>query len=119
MLVRGQRCDWVLKESPSSTDTQKVNTHRFVVNDDGEATSKGALIHPHNPTVLGTLSAVCIDNIHKNSSLGDQFAARAMFLMNDVTSSSQINTMRLPEKEHRIPDVYWDNLDEIVARGKL
>ncbi len=119
MLVRGQRCDWVLKESPSSSDTQKVNTHRFVENNDGEASSKGALIHPYNSTILGTLSGVCIDNVHKNSSLGDQFAARAMFLMNDVTSSSQINTMRLPDKEHRIPDVYWDNLDEIVTRGKL
>lgn len=117
MLVRGQRCDWVLKENASSSATQKVNTYRFIENPD--STSPKGLRHPHNNTIIGNLTGVCIDNIHRNSSVGDQFAARAMFLMNDVMSSSQINTMRLPDEESRLLDVYWDNIDIIIKRGKL
>ncbi len=123
MIVRGQRCDWILMENiGSSTDTQKVKTTRFILDKDKEFTkSAESVTHPMDGSiVLGKTTSVCIDNIHRNSSVGDQFAARAMFLMNDVASSSQINTMRLPDEEyHRLPKEYFDNLELISKRGYL
>ena len=43
---------------------------------------------------------ICIDNIHANSSLGDQYAARALALLNDTTTIKLVNTIDkyLPRK---------------------
>ena len=40
------------------------------------------------------IGPICIDNIHRNSSKGDQFAARAMALLNDKMTVSMVNTIK-------------------------
>ena len=50
----------------------------------GTNTWKGHKIH----------GPICIDNIHRNSSIGDQLTARALALMNDVSTANQIYTIR-------------------------
>ena len=42
---------------------------------------------------------ICIDNIHSNSSLGDQFASRALALLNDKLTVKLIYTI-----DRYIPD---------------
>jgi len=37
--------------------------------------------------------SICIDNLHNNSSVGDQIAARAMVLLNDTASAPRIYTI--------------------------
>ena len=60
------------------------------------------------------IGPICIDNIHRNSSKGDQFAARAMALLNDKMTVAMVNTIKsyIPKeilegkKECRINDNY-------------
>ena len=46
---------------------------------------------------------ICIDNMTKNSSIGDQFAARAMALLNDKITVTLVNTIN-----HYLSDVHFD-----------
>ena len=126
MLVRGMRCDWFILErrSGNQTTTQRVSTKRYV-NDilDSDSTNKlrssgVTLQHWDNPNlVIGHMADVCVDNIHRNSSLGDQFATRAMTLMNDISSANRISTIHLPKEDyHRVPEEYIDNLELLFRR---
>ena len=46
-------------------------------------------------TLGGSLRGpICIDNMHKNSSLGDQYASRALALLNDEASMKMVSTLR-------------------------
>ena len=124
MLVRGVKCDWFILERRSGSATQKVTTKRFSLYlNSGESStvtrSVGSTIqHWDEPMrVIGRMQDVCVDNIHRNSSLGDQFATRAMTLMNDVSSASRISTISLPKEDfHRVPEEYIENLQELFRR---
>ena len=69
----------------------------------------------YNGTLRGP---ICIDNIHDNSSVGDQYAARALALLNDEVTLKLVYTIakylpkpvRNGEIESRFDD--FDNLDE-------
>ena len=39
-------------------------------------------------------SRICIDNLHNNSSVGDQISARALLLMNDEGAGPMVHTIR-------------------------
>ena len=123
MFVRGTRCDWILLEKTgSSSSTQKVITGRFIPLDMCGDGAKGYSltvvdeILPQGYRTIGMLESTCIDNVHKNSSLGDQFASRAMTLMNDEFAATLVSTIHLPKMETRIPDEYIQNLDENTQR---
>jgi len=119
MIVRGVVCDWVLleKRQGKKTNTQGVQTYMFnqnhIDNDaikNMEATTSGVFL---DGVHCGNFTPNCIDNIHKNSSLGDQFASRAMMLMNDLTARTMVSTLHLPEYvpefTSRLPQYYFDN----------
>ena len=69
---------------------------------------------------------ICIDNIHDNSSVGDQYAARALALLNDEITADLVYTIKkyipnvifnkgadypLQKKvESRLP---WDDIESI------
>ena len=121
MLVRGMQCDWFILERRSGSATQKVTTKQFKLNfkgDQGDMKSGYTLQHWDNKNeVIGLMQDVCVDNIHRNSSLGDQFATRAMTLMNDISSASRISTISLPKEDyHRVPEEYIENLEELFRR---
>ena len=61
---------------------------------------------------------ICIDNIHDNSSVGDQYAARALALLNDDVTVELVYTIAryLPSavREGKIESRFedFDSLDE-------
>tara|TARA_R110002020_G_scaffold180072_3_gene374010 strand:- start:2729 stop:4117 length:1389 start_codon:yes stop_codon:yes gene_type:complete len=88
MIVRGKLCDWVIINSTYKTHTQKVKTYVFI----------SASYEYNEKTLLPRLGGqfkgpICIDNIHTNSSLGDQYAARALALLNDNVTVKLVNTI--------------------------
>jgi hypothetical protein len=119
MIIKGKLMDWIIVEQPYKTATQKVKTYSFV--------SKECLSHEiSEPDVLegrcnfkqfgariGMVKGpICIDNIHTNSSVGDQYAARALALLNDKITVDLVYTIKkyVPvvcysgEVESRLPD---------------
>jgi len=93
MLVSGKMCDWALFDRRNSSATQKVAVYVWKASENKWSGS------------------ICIDNIHSNSSLGDQFAARALALLNDSLTVKLVHTISRHidedvlsgEKESRYP----------------
>jgi len=75
MVVSGKMCDWAIFESKSVSETQKVRVYVWKASENKWSGS------------------ICIDNIHSNSSLGDQFAARALALLNDSLTVKLVHTI--------------------------
>jgi len=98
MYVRGRLADWVLTDAEMKTNIQAVSTFVYA----GEE--------------IGMRGPICIDNMAKDSSLGDQFATRALALLNDVFTVKIVNTIKHHltsknvdgQKELRLD---WDNLE--------
>ena len=115
MIVRGKLADWVIINSAYKTQTQKVKTFVFI--DD--------IVQNHpmkdcDPLIEGNFRGpICIDNIHTNSSLGDQYAARALALLNDNVTVKLVSTIAkyIPksilegERISRL-GVEWEDIDE-------
>jgi len=102
MLIRGKKADWVIIDSTYKTNIQKVKTYVYIDNkyieeskdSNGYRRSGGAKF------IYGQLRGpICIDNIHTNSSVGDQYAARGLALLNDTITMKLVNTISryLPE----------------------
>ena len=93
MVVRGKVADWVLTDSTYKSNIQAVSTYVYNYIEDPEQQNyyEGWLGGP-----------ICIDNMTKHSSLGDQFAARAMALLNDNITISIVSTIKsyLKDDEH-------------------
>ena len=111
MFVRGKMCDWVIIDNQFKSNIQRVSTYLYI--DDAVELSRGGR---DNMQFAGgqLIGPICIDNIHRNSSKGDQFAARAMALLNDKMTVAMVNTIKsyIPKeilegkKECRINDNY-------------
>jgi hypothetical protein len=90
LFVRGKLCDWVLIDNGDRSAIQKVSTYIYL--DGGHVR-----FIPRNPMPYkngALIGPICIDNIHRNSSRGDQFAARAMALLNDETTIEMVSTIK-------------------------
>lgn len=83
--VRGKLGDWIIYANDSNSKYQRVS----------------AVFYKGNGSIDGPF---CIDNLHDNSSIGDQIASRAMILKNDVQAGKMIHTLARVEKvDYRIP----------------
>ena len=102
LLVKGKGYDWKLSNSEFKSDIQKVSTYvcQPILRSDEEG----------NPLPLDKcqwrwIGPICIDNMSKGSSLGDQFAARAFALLNDTMTIKMVNTIKryliAPENTNR------------------
>lgn len=80
LYVRGTNYDWKLTSGQSrATGRQDVKTYLFT-----EGTKeKGDYVGP-----------ICIDNMNSDSSVGDQFATRALALLNDSIVINMVSTIR-------------------------
>ena len=67
---------WAIFERRSVSETQKVGVYVWKASENKWSGS------------------ICIDNIHSNSSLGDQFAARALALLNDSITVKLVHTIK-------------------------
>jgi hypothetical protein len=86
LYVRGKVSDWVIVDERKGMKLGHQNVNTYMI---GAKTDTGSRWHGHNIT-----GPICIDNIHKNSSIGDQLTARALALMNDRNSMGNIYTIR-------------------------
>ena len=125
MVIRGTVCDWVIIDSTYKTNIQQVKTYAFISHESAAREmadmKKGhrSLQRQRNVFYNGNLRGpICIDNIHDNSSVGDQYAARALALLNDETTLKLVYTIakylpqsvRNGELESRFED--FASLDE-------
>jgi len=80
MLVAGKLGDWAITATGNgrTSETQKVQVYFYDTMTSDNNVFKGP---------------ICIDNIHSNSSLGDQFASRALALLNDKLTVKLIYTI--------------------------
>jgi hypothetical protein len=86
IFVRGKLADWVITDNAFKSEIQAVSTFVFST----EAAYSGK--HTFQKGYLG--GPICIDNMTKNSSVGDQFAARAFALLNDSLTVGRVSTVR-------------------------
>tara|TARA_R100000808_G_scaffold25064_1_gene61144 strand:- start:962 stop:2326 length:1365 start_codon:yes stop_codon:yes gene_type:complete len=128
MLVRGKLADWVIINSTYKTITQKVKTYVFINDDITDLADKqlASRVKKKINKLGGSFRGpICIDNIHSNSSLGDQYAARALALLNDNVTIKLVSTIAqyIPksvvdgETSRFKPD--WDELDSSFKWGRL
>jgi hypothetical protein len=130
MVVRGQLTDWIIVNTTYKSDIQKVKTYAYIDNDwlafqgtlADDRRVAGNLAHGklfQNGKLKGP---ICIDNIHINSSIGDQYVARAYALLNDKTTVKMVSTISryLPSDmlEPSCPEIIidsrrldWSNLE--------
>jgi hypothetical protein len=83
LFVKGKHYDWMITDNQFKSDIQMVSTYVFQ-----PMQSKGL------PDVWDWKGPICIDNMSKGSSLGDQFAGRAMALLNDNMTIQIVNTIK-------------------------
>jgi len=80
LFVRGNGYDWKLEcKNYKATGTQNVSTYVWQPTHSGDE--------------CGWRGAICIDNANDDSSIGDQFAARAMALLNDNMTIKIVSTI--------------------------
>ena len=109
MYVRGNGYDWKLTDSKYKSEIQNVSTFVWqpvqTTKTEGDGTKVYSL---SNPSWRGP---ICIDNMTKGSSTGDQFAARALALLNDNMTIKVVNTLHrylnADANEYRVD---WDAL---------
>jgi len=87
LYVRGTDFDWKLTANAFKSDIQMVSTFIWQPNtltrEDGTSYSEPLWKGP-----------ICIDNMAKGSPIGDQFAGRALALLNDSFTIKIVNTIR-------------------------
>lgn len=89
IIVRGKDYDWKLTANGNSTGTQMVSTYIWqppsALAEDEEETGNRE---------CHWKGSICIDNLTQGSSLGDQFATRALAFINDQITIKMVGTIR-------------------------
>lgn len=117
LFVRGKLADWVITDNAYKSEIQAVSTYVF----SKEVSNTGK--RKFQDGYLG--GPICIDNMSKNSSVGDQFAARAFALLNDNLTVARVNTVNrylltthvVGQTIHRIDEEKFgdEDVEEIVG----
>lgn len=113
LYVKGKHYDWKLTNNGYKTDIQMVSTYVWQPKYGTEAYSKvlkewketcdeieelgeeGNMIMPSKPpNTCIWRGPICIDNMAGGSPLGDQFAGRALALLNDSFTITIVNTIK-------------------------
>ena len=114
MLIRGKKADWIIVDSTYKTQIQKVKTYVFIHDDllqptDADTRSSYRRSNSGLSFMGGQLRGpICIDNVHSNSSLGDQYAARGLALLNDNITMKLVNTIG-----RYVPKELKDDIDKV------
>tara|TARA_Y100001951_G_C11296721_1_gene276236 strand:+ start:4574 stop:5905 length:1332 start_codon:yes stop_codon:yes gene_type:complete len=94
MYVKGVIADWLIIDKTWKTNVQKVKTFVFRNEENRDKTTRYRRNQKLEEYQNGWWSGpICIDNIHNNSSVGDQFVARAMALLNDKQTVKLVSTI--------------------------
>ena len=138
MAVKGKQLDWLVVDKGYKAGRQDVSTYAVICgsnysnNHDGLSHSaiagckglnsvrKDQFLYDEvskKPYVL--LGPICIDQAHTGISIGDQFAARSMALLNDVHSFNQVSTLRGYERMFVVNRVDWDAVSVLFKPGEV
>ena len=88
MYIAGNEYDWKLTNSRYKSDIQMVST--FVRQKKTDYDDEGNIAEEE----WYWAGPICIDNMARGSSLGDQFATRAFALLNDNMTVARVNTIQ-------------------------
>lgn len=121
MAVSGKQCDWLVVDNGYKAGRQDVSTYLILSMENYNYDDEDHMYVSENlPKMRGThplwtcedsgdkfyaIGPICIDQQHNNVSLGDQFAARSMALLNDTSSFQLVSTLRgyqTYRPEHRV-----------------
>ena len=92
ILVRGRMADWVITDNQYKSEIQAVSTYIYSTHVDDK--NGRALTIPNKKYGNGKFNGpICIDNMTKHSSIGDQFAARTLALINDEMTIAIVSTI--------------------------
>lgn len=93
LLVRGKHYDWKLTNNRYKSGIQMVSTFVWQPRKESITDENGKVIGSEmvEPQWRGP---ICIDNMAEGSPLGDQFATRALALLNDFHTIKIVNTIR-------------------------
>ena len=89
MYIKGNDYDWKLTNNKYKSDIQMVSTFVRQFKVDKETNTKNWFWS----------GPICIDNMARGSSLGDQFCTRALAVMNDNMTVARVNTLKGHLKE--------------------
>lgn len=89
LYIKGHGYDWLLSNTKFKSDIQMVST--YVLMPIPERREDKPL--PYDKCQWRWKGPICIDNMSKGSSLGDQFATRALALLNDTHTIKIVNTI--------------------------
>lgn len=134
MGVRGKQLDWLVVDKGYKSGRQDVSTYAVIPIENYHQEVAGNQKYLPNPnTGLSSVNSsnifldkkgnqyilsgpICIDQAHTGISIGDQFAARSMALLNDVHSFSQVSTLRNYERIKPTERVDWDALSVLFGK---
>jgi hypothetical protein len=134
MGVRGKQLDWLVVDRGYKAGRQDVSTYAVIALEnythsldiDRYTPKKGLGLSAMCSDSLWCnkggnqkyilLGPICIDQAHTDISIGDQFAARSMALLNDVHSFNQVSTLRNYEKYKPAERVDWDALSVLYRK---
>ena len=89
IIVKGKEYDWKLTNNDYKSDIQQVSTYIWQPKfENNQETGEREV------SVVKWSGPICIDNMAKGSSLGDQFAARALALLNDSFTIKIVSTIK-------------------------
>ncbi len=91
LLIKGNGYDWKLSNTEFKSDIQMVST--YVLQPKLETDEEG-VPKTYEDCQWEWKGPICIDNMSKGSSLGDQFATRALALINDTHTIQIVNTIK-------------------------
>jgi len=94
IYIRGKDYDWMLTNNRYKSGIQMVSTYVWqpiveIITDENDSTNTKKVLS--EPDWRGP---ICIDNMAEGSPLGDQFATRALALLNDFHTIKIVNTIR-------------------------
>ena len=97
LLVKGKLTDWIIADNGMKRGYQDVST--YMVYSGGNSGGNHDLVKLNKlksaeKTNLQLRGPICIDNMMSGASKGDQYAARAMAVMNDHVLGTYVSTVR-------------------------
>ena len=95
LAIQGKLTDWIIADNGMKRGVQDVSTYMLQKGDEGNRGTK--LVKLNKLKVdkgVHLVGPICIDNMMSGAAKGDQYAARAMAVMNDNVLGSYVSTVK-------------------------
>ena len=93
LAIQGKLTDWIIADNGMKRGVQDVSTYMLQKGAGSNSLVKLNKIKVGDDEV-GLIGPICIDNMMSGAAKGDQYAARAMAVMNDNVLGSYVSTVR-------------------------